>query len=113
MLCTMKSEYSSSCYQQFLVFPLSSHSVQTSDDTSSSAPQENRLIRDQGVGRRPIRVYYGLGQFITGGILWLRPVHTTQAIIYPGVTGQNIPPAGVYPGILWPRPVYTPGNILV
>ena len=24
-----------------------------------------------------------------------------------GVTGQNIPPAGVYPGILWPRPIYT------
>jgi len=31
---------------------------------------------------------------------------------YPGVTGQNIPPAGVYPGILWPRPIYTPGYIL-
>ena len=30
----------------------------------------------------------------------------------PGVTGQNIPPARVYPGIVWPRPVYTPGNIL-
>ena len=29
-----------------------------------------------------------------------------------GVTGQNIPPAGVYPGILWPRPIYTPGHIL-
>ena len=29
-----------------------------------------------------------------------------------GVTGQNIPPAGVYPGILWPRPIYTPGYIL-
>src|SRR6218665_2450719 len=26
-----------------------------------------------------------------------------------GVTGQNIPPAGVYPGILWPRPIYTSG----
>src|SRR6218665_124731 len=30
----------------------------------------------------------------------------------PGVTGQNIPPARVYPGIVWPRPVYNPGNIL-
>jgi len=30
----------------------------------------------------------------------------------PGVTGQNIPPAGVYPGILWPRPIYIPGYIL-
>jgi len=29
-----------------------------------------------------------------------------------GVTGQNIPPAGVYPGILWPRPIYNPGYIL-
>src|SRR6218665_1101100 len=29
-----------------------------------------------------------------------------------GVTGQNILPAGVYPGILWPRPIYTPGHIL-
>src|SRR6218665_3611087 len=28
---------------------------------------------------------------------------------YTGVTGQNIPPAGVYPSILWPRPIYTPG----
>src|SRR6218665_172448 len=26
-----------------------------------------------------------------------------------GVTGQNIPPAELYPGILWPRPSYTPG----
>src|SRR6218665_1448356 len=26
-----------------------------------------------------------------------------------GVTGQNIPPAGVYPGIVWPRPLYTRG----
>src|SRR6218665_908887 len=97
MLCTMKSEYSSSCYQQFLVFPLSSHSVQTSDDTSSSAPQENRLIRDQGVGRRPIRVYYGLGQFITGGILWPRPVHTPS--------GHNISRCN-WPEYT-PRPEYT------
>src|SRR6218665_1438867 len=29
-----------------------------------------------------------------------------------GVTGQNIPPAGVYPGILWPKPIYTQGYIL-
>jgi len=29
-----------------------------------------------------------------------------------GVTGQNIPPARVYPGILWPRPIYTPGYIM-
>ena len=29
-----------------------------------------------------------------------------------GVTCQNIPQAGVYPGILWPRPIYTPGYIL-
>src|SRR6218665_1457835 len=28
------------------------------------------------------------------------------------VTGQNILPAGVYPGILWPRPIYTPRYIL-
>ena len=26
-----------------------------------------------------------------------------------GVTGQNIPPAELYPDILWPRPIYTPG----
>src|SRR6218665_2586401 len=26
-----------------------------------------------------------------------------------GVTGQNIPPAGVYPGILWPRSILYPG----
>src|SRR6218665_2953847 len=29
-----------------------------------------------------------------------------------GVTGQNIPPAGVYPDILWPRPIYTSRYIL-
>ena len=34
--------------------------------------------------------------------------HTDLLTFYlPGVTGQNIPPAGVYPGILWPRPIYT------
>jgi len=40
-----------------------------------------------------------------------RPEYTPGRSI-PGVTGQNIPPAGVYPGILWPRPIYTPGDIL-
>src|SRR6218665_326929 len=25
----------------------------------------------------------------------------------PGVTGQNIPPAGIYPGLKWPRLDYT------
>src|SRR6218665_3113811 len=37
---------------------------------------------------------------------------TVLAIYRPGVTGQNIPPARVYPGILWPKPIYTPGYIL-
>ena len=32
--------------------------------------------------------------------------------IYPGVTGQNIPSARVYPGVLWPRPIYISGHIL-
>src|SRR6218665_3953186 len=36
------------------------------------------------------------------GVVWLNYEE-------PGVTGQNIPPAGVYPGILWPRPIYNPG----
>src|SRR6218665_1641536 len=30
----------------------------------------------------------------------------------PGVTGHNIPPAGVYPDILWPRLIYTRGYII-
>jgi len=46
---------------------------------------------------------YGLAQAYTPGIAYPRT--------YPGVTGQNIPPAGVYPDILWPRPIYTPGYI--
>jgi len=28
-----------------------------------------------------------------------------------GVTGQNIPPAGVYPGILWPIGQFIPRGI--
>jgi len=40
------------------------------------------------------------------------PVMSRPRVRVPGVTGQNIPPAGVYPGILWPRPIYTPGYIL-
>jgi len=29
-----------------------------------------------------------------------------------GVTGQNIPPAEIYPGLLWPRPIYAIGHII-
>ena len=36
----------------------------------------------------------------------------SEPLIDASVTGQNIPPAGVYPGILWPRPIYTPEYIL-
>jgi len=47
-----------------------------------------------------IRVYY------------MERVNNFTRLYGTGVTGQNIPPAGVYPGILWSRPIYTPGYIL-
>ena len=40
------------------------------------------------------------------------PEHVKQCNVVHCVTGQNIPPARVYPGILWPRPIYTPVYIL-
>src|SRR6218665_2951533 len=45
----------------------------------------------------PARLYPGKlwpRPVYTPGTLWPRPIHTPQAIIYPGVTGHNIPPAG-------------------
>ena len=36
------------------------------------------------------RVYNGLGQFIPWGILWLRPIHTPQAKLYPNDINNEI-----------------------
>jgi len=51
------------------------------------------------------RIFYVLQAFITG-------TDSFGGGVLTGVTGQNIPPAGVNPGILWPRPIYIPGYIL-
>src|SRR6218665_3655086 len=53
-------------------------------------------------------------EYATPGLystFYLENVVTATAVlkIGAGVTGQNIPPTGVYPGILWPRPIYTGG----
>ena len=48
-----------------------------------------------------MQVFFGLE---VGG------AHHIGGSAIPGVTGQIIPPAGLYPGILWPRQIHTPSG---
>src|SRR6218665_2545042 len=93
-------------------------------ETNKNHPRENlpdKRPPDKTPGQKPPRTIET--EFVQGAFVWIfctRPSKNRggpRCVTYfrgggPGVTGQNIPPAGVYPGILWPRPIYTPGYIL-